>query len=111
MNQERLKQLKTMLVDNPTDSFLLYAIAQEYIKTDNKPEALKFFADLLQTNPNYTGAYYHLGKLHEAMGDAPTAIETYKLGLEVTRQRGAHHDHNELKGALALIADDEEEDY
>lgn len=111
MDSTRLEQLKGMLKDNPDDSFLLYAIAQEYIKEDNNGEALKFFDNLLKNNPNYTGAYYHLGKLHERLGDLPTAIDTYKKGLEVTRQRAAHHDHNELKGALALIADDEEEDY
>ncbi|CAN5149202.1 hypothetical protein BH09BAC1_BH09BAC1_22750 [soil metagenome] len=111
MIQERLEQLKAMLVDNPADSFLLYAIAQEYIKQGEQQEALKFFDNLLISNPHYTGTYYHLGKLHEAMGNITIAIETYKKGLEITRQRAAHHDHNELKGALALIADDAEEDY
>lgn len=109
MNSTRLEQLKEMLRGRPDDSFLLYAIAQEYTKQDNKTEALLFFDNLLKINPNYTGAYYHLGKLYESLGDVANAIDTYKKGLEITRQRGAHHDHNELKGALALIADDEED--
>ncbi len=111
MIEARLEQLKGMLKDNPEDSFLLYAIAQEYTKLNNRPEALKFFDNLLKTNPHYTGAYYHLGKLYEKMDQTQDAIDTYKQGLVITQQRGAHHDYNELKGALALIADDEEDEY
>lgn len=111
MITERLEQLKGMLKDNPQDSFLLYAIAQEYIKHNNKAEALKFFDNLLRTNPHYTGAYYHLGKLYESMDQLDDAIDTYKQGLVITQQTGARHDYNELKGALSLIADDEEDEY
>ncbi len=98
-----------MLADNAADSFLLYALAQEYIKAGEHQEALQYFDNLLETNPQYTGAYYHLGKLYEAIGDPQKAIDTYKQGMVITQQKAAWHDHNELKGALALLSDDEDD--
>lgn len=111
MNSERLEQLKVMLQEKPGDSFLMYAIAQELSKGKNKQEALKFYTDLVQDNPDYTGVYYHLGKLYETLGHIDKAIVTYKQGLQVTQRLGARHDHSELMGALNLIDDEEDDEY
>lgn len=111
MNSGRLEQLQKMLTEKPGDAFLLYAIAQEFIKLDNNPEALKFFQTLIKEHPEHTGTYYHLGKLYERMDDIPQALHTYRKGLEMTRRMGAHHDHGELMGALQLLSDEDEEEF
>ncbi len=98
-----------MLDEKPGDSFLLYAIAQEFTKANNNQEALKFYTQLINEHPEYTGTYYHLGKLYERMGQLTEAVATYRRGLEMTRRLGARHDHGELLGALQLITDDDDE--
>lgn len=100
----------TMLQEKPGDSFLLYAIAQEFTKLNNNPEALKFYIGLVNEHPEYTGTYYHLGKLYEKLGQPKDALQTYRRGLEMTRRLGAQHDHSELLGALALINDEEDDE-
>lgn len=111
MNSGRLEQLQNMLADKPGDAFLLYAIAQEFIKLNNSSEALKFFQELINDHPEQTGTYYHLGKLYEQLDNIPEALHTYRKGLEMTRRMGAHHDHGELMGALQLLSDEDEEEY
>lgn len=111
MNSGRLEQLQNMLTDKPGDAFLLYAIAQEFIKLNNSSEALKFFQKLINDHPEQTGTYYHLGKLYEQLGNTPEALLTYRKGLEMTRRMGAHHDHGELMGALQLISDEDDDEF
>lgn len=111
MTSDRLDQLKEMLEKNPRDPFLLYALAQEFTKLGEVKEALNFYEHLRQDHPEYTGTYYHLGKLYERQGDMEKAKHTYRKGLEMTRRLGAQHDYSELLGALSLLEDDDEDDF
>lgn len=105
MKSGRLEQLQKMLQDNPDDAFILYALGQEYLKLENTVEALKLFTDLTEKQPEYTGTYYHLGKLYEQLGDFEKARATYKKGLDMTSKLGDRHNYNELQGALANLVD------
>ena len=109
MKSGRLEQLKEMLEKSPEDSFLLYALAQEFTKLGQTDEALKFYRQLIEDHPEYTGTYYHLGKLYERLNNTDKAVYTYRKGLEMTRRLGAQHDYSELLGALSLLEDEEDE--
>ena len=64
----RLQQLLAFLQEDPNDSFLLYSLAQEYVKHGIDEQAIKTFRQLRDTDPSYVGLYYHLAKSLERTG-------------------------------------------
>ncbi|MFT3947225.1 MAG: hypothetical protein QM763_09655 [Agriterribacter sp.] len=102
---ERKEKLQQLLKDDPADNFLQHALALEYIKEGNDAEAKLLFESILERDADYTGSYYHLGKLLERANDYTTAITWYKKGMQ---RAGALKDmktYNELQAALEDIAD------
>lgn len=94
-----------MLEDNPNDSFLKHALALEHIKIGNDEIAKKLFDEILNTEPNYVGSYYHLAKLQERNNNIEDAIKTYKKGIEIAKQNNEKHLLNELINALEDLED------
>ena len=99
MSADRLEQLKTFHEEDPEDPFTRYALAQEHLKYDNASRALALFEELVETDPDYVGTYYHLGKLYERLDRTDDAIDTYAQGIEVAREEGTQKDLSELQDA------------
>lgn len=108
--ESRLDKLKAFLEKNPEDPFLHYAIASELLKMGEYQGALAGFEQMLTDFPDYLGTYYHLGKLYEQLGQSDQAANTYQQGMLVAQKAGNRNTFNELRGALALISDKEEDD-
>lgn len=100
MKTNRLEQLLDLLKEQPNDSFLFFAIAKEYEKSEAYPEALDWFTQLRSIDPGYTGLYFHLGKLEEKLGHTAAARAVYEDGIRICRQAGDQHALSELQGAL-----------
>jgi Tfp pilus assembly protein PilF len=96
---DRIEKLKEFLKISEKDSFLQHALALEYIKTGDNEEALKLFNEILKREPAYIGSYYHLGKVHEKMGDNAEALRVYERGMEVAKEINDRHSYNELRSA------------
>jgi tetratricopeptide (TPR) repeat protein len=96
----RIEKLTEMLNDNPTDCFVMFALGLENIKLQNNEAALNLFKKILITDENYSGVYYHLGKLYERLNDTANAEITYEKGLEICKKLKEQHNYNELRGAL-----------
>jgi Tfp pilus assembly protein PilF len=96
---DRIARITELLKATPDDSFLQHAMALEYIKAGNEAGARQMFETILMRDPNYTGSYYHLGKLLERTGQTDAAITWYEKGLAVTRAVGDNHSYNELRAA------------
>lgn len=92
--------LRNLLADQPTDPFLNHALALEEIKVGKDESARELFEQLLERNPDYVGSYYHLGKLHERLGDESKAIAVYEKGMEVAKKLSDNHALSELRGAF-----------
>lgn len=103
----RLEHLTQLLESSPQDAFLLFALAKEYESAGDDQHALAFYLRLQETDPSYTGLYYHLGKLWERENDFGNAIATYKQGIEICRQAGDQHSLSELQAALFNFEDPE----
>ena len=103
MAEDRLERLLNLQNEQPDDSFLSFAIAQEFTKKGQFDEALRRYESLLKNDPQYVATYYHLGKLYETLDSIKKAIETYEIGKTIARQTGAHHDLKELQAALDLV--------
>lgn len=86
--------------------FSRHALAMEFIKLEQYPEAIAVMQELLNTDERHSGTYYHLGKLHEKLGDAEQAIAVYEKGISIAREINAINDLRELIGALSQLKDE-----
>lgn len=100
MQKPRLEQLLAMLENEPDDPFLKYAIATEYVKLDDKENALLYYTNLVTNHSDYVGTYYHLGKLYEKLSAPGKAEAMYRKGIEVARAARDKHAASELQSAL-----------
>jgi tetratricopeptide (TPR) repeat protein len=99
MSADRLDQLQSFYEDDPDDPFTRFALAQEHLKHENVEEALAFFEELVETDPDYVGTYYHLGKLYERLDRKEDALDTYEQGIEVAREQREQKTLSELQDA------------
>lgn len=97
---DRLNQLLQFYEEDSDDPFTRFALAQEYLSRGQVDEALDFFEGLIDTDPDYVGTYYHLGKLYERLDRTEEAIATYEDGIEVARDQGEQKSLSELQDAL-----------
>ncbi len=97
---DRLEALLSFYAEDPDDAFTRFAIATEYLKQNNKAEALSFFEQLIQDNPTYVGTYYHLGKLYELLERKEDAIQTYHAGIRHANELRDFHARAELQDAI-----------
>lgn len=102
----RLEQLLNFYEENPDDAFVRYCIALEKVKTGEQDEGLKWYNDLIDDHPDYIATYYHLGKLHEEMGNQELAVEIYAEGLKVAQRIGDNHAYSELMNARNELVND-----
>lgn len=95
----RLEYLLDALREDPTDSFLAFAIAKEFEGMGQEEKALEYYLNLRQSNPAYLGLYYHLGKLLEEKGELTQALEAYESGIKVAKSQSDFHALAELNNA------------
>ena len=95
----RLPQLLAFYEADPTDPFILYALATEY-RAAEPLRAWEFYEKLLTEHPDYVGTYYHAGKMLEGFGRKDEAEQVYRKGLVVSRKAGQLHAASEIQQAL-----------
>jgi len=95
--------LKSMLAQNPADTFARYGLAMEYTNRGELDQAILEYRALLESNPNYAAAYFHGGQALEKLGRVEEAREIYQKGIEVTTRTGDAHTRSELQGALDML--------
>ena len=105
MENKRLATLLGFLEANPNDSFARYGVAQEYVKAGEHENGLTQFTTLIELSPDYQAAYYHAGKVCEALGRPPQARGFYERGIEASRRTGDLHARSELETALSELGD------
>ena len=100
MAKDRLGVLLDFYRMDSSDAFTRFALAQEYARRGELGRALAFYEDLLAEAPDYTGTYYHLGKLYLRTGRPQDAAATFRRGLEAAARVGHAKDLSELHEAL-----------
>ena len=96
---DKIKKLQEYLGRQPEDTFLMHALALEYVKVDDLQAAKGWFECVLTIDPGYTGTYYHLAKLLETIGAREDAIRIYEQGMEACTAAGDQHAYRELQSA------------
>lgn len=103
MASTRLDILKSMVAQNPNDSFSRYGLAMEYRNAGDLEGAMREFRGLIAVNPDYGYAYFHGGQTLEKLGKLEEAAEMYRAGIESAIRTGDQHARGELQGALDLL--------
>lgn len=105
MVSTRVKQLQQMLLETPNDSFLIYALALEWIKQNKINEALEAFEKLTINDPNYLATYLFYGNLLAEVNQLTKAAEMYNKGIEVAQSQKNSKAAQELNQALLFLDD------
>jgi tetratricopeptide (TPR) repeat protein len=105
MASSRLEILKSMVAQNPRDSFSRYGLAMEYRNAGDWEAAAREFASLIEANPDYVAAYFHGGQTLERMGRAEEARLVYRNGIAAASRKGDQHTRAEIQAALDLLGD------
>lgn len=103
MASTRLDILKSMVEQNPADTFARYGLAMEYRNTGDLEAAVTEFRALMANNPDYSPAYFHGGQTLERLGRIEDARGLYLQGVEVTTRSGDQHARSEMQGALDML--------
>ena len=101
--QQRIRQLESFLEEVPDDTFTRFALALEYLKAGRNSQAELIFVDIAEKQPDYSGVYYHLGKLYEEKQQYEDAFATYSSGIEVCQRLQELHALRELQQAQAAL--------
>jgi Tfp pilus assembly protein PilF len=103
MGTTRIDILKSMLEQDPANSFARYGVAMEYLNGGQMEQSVAEFGKLIETNPDYVAAYFHGGQTLEKLGKTEDARTLYKRGLEACARTGDAHTQSEIQAALDLI--------
>jgi len=94
----RIAQLEEFLREDPDDDFNLYALALEYLKSDQL-KAHDLFSNLLRKSPGYLPTYYPFAHLLIELQQATKAEEIFEQGIELARRSGDSKTLKELTNA------------
>ncbi len=89
------------------DPFTLFALGYEHLNQGNVERALHWYESICRVAPEYTGVYYHLGRLYARLGRKDSALQTFREGIAVCRKVRQTKDLSELQQALTELEDDE----
>lgn len=108
-NNSKIKQLAREIKNNPGDSFSKFALALEFRKEGEYKKTRILFEDILSTDPDYVGVYYHLGKLYETLDRSEDAAKLYKKGIKIAEKQNESRTKSELQEALNMLKMEEQE--
>jgi tetratricopeptide (TPR) repeat protein len=103
MASSRLEILKSMVIQNPRDSFSRYGLAMEYRNAGDLEGAIREFQSLMDLDPDYVPAYFHAGQTLFGLGRVEEARTVYRNGLAAASRKGDQHAHREIQAALELL--------
>lgn len=101
----RLEQLKSMLVSDPDDAFLNYALALEFDKLEQHDNSLDIFARLVQYDPPYVPAFFMAGQMLSRLDRSDEARQYLEQGIVEARRQGNMHAAGEMTEFLEMIGD------
>jgi len=97
---DRIKYLLELYEQDSSDTFTQFALGFEYHKKGQLQDALYWYESILHSHPDYTGLYYHLGKLYLDLDRTGDAKMIYEKGIRICTQLDQIKDCGELQQAL-----------
>lgn len=99
----RREQIESLLVDEPRDTFLRYALAMELVADKNIETALDVFADLRSDQPPYVPAFFMAGQQLTKLGRIDEARTVLRDGIDQARSQGDGHAAGEMSQFLGSL--------
>ncbi len=93
------------LINNPQDPFNQYLLALEYLKENNRGEAISLFNNIYEKSPNYLPLYYTFAINLIELGDMVEAKVIVKKGIDLAVLLKNEKVKNELNQLLVLYFD------
>jgi tetratricopeptide (TPR) repeat protein len=109
MNAERVKSMRKMMVEQPNDPFLRYALALE-VKSEYPKEACDHFDHLIENHPEYLPTYYQAAELFFEMDLLAKAKEAFEKGIALAKEQNELKTLQELNNAYQNFLFETEED-
>lgn len=94
-----------MLLKEPNDVFLNYALAMEHLATNEYKEAEAQLKKVLSINVNYLPCFYQLGQVNEKLGNIDAALDFYKQGADLAKLQNNNKALGELNEAIWMLED------
>jgi tetratricopeptide (TPR) repeat protein len=101
--QSRREKIEAMLVDEPRDSFLRYALAMEFDKEGRQDESLQLFAGLMRDEPPYVAAFFMAAQQLTRLDRVAEARTALRDGIEAARRLGDAHAAGEMSEFLTSL--------
>jgi hypothetical protein len=102
MNSQRIEQLKSLIREEPSDPFYVYALALELVLT-NRAESIRLLNSLLAHHSNYLPTYYQVSFLLIDQGDDEKAKPIIEKGIVLAKQQNEMKTLSELQSMLDSI--------
>lgn len=99
----RIEIIKKYLEEDPSDSFLRYALALEFMELKETEKAYSQLEKLINDDPDYLASYYMAGKTAEELGKNDEALKWYSEGILIARDQQNQNTLNELNAAKSLL--------
>jgi tetratricopeptide (TPR) repeat protein len=97
---DRIALLTEVLSANPADSFARYGLAMEYSKAGQIEPALQEFKALIETNPDYTPAYFMAAQALANASRVDEAMRWLVDGISSAVRTGNTHAQSEMTAML-----------
>jgi Tfp pilus assembly protein PilF len=98
MNKARLEKLLEYHKNDPSDPFIIYGVANEYLETDPK-SALHYFEVLLSLHKEYLPTYYMAAHLYVDLDENDNAKSTFEKGIILAQLQNDTKAFAELQNA------------
>jgi Tfp pilus assembly protein PilF len=105
MEKTLLQNLLVFYEEDPNDPFNIYALALEYMKTDNG-QAEKYFNKLLEEHPDYLATYYPAAAFFAGLDRIEKAELIYQKGIDLALLNNNTKTHQELLRAYRSFLDE-----
>jgi tetratricopeptide (TPR) repeat protein len=96
MNQ-RIKQLKKLLEEEPNDPFIHYALSLELYKNKEINDAITKLENVIKKFPNYLPSYYQLAQWKFDLKNNTEALKIIEKGIIVAENQKNYKTLRELK--------------
>jgi Tfp pilus assembly protein PilF len=98
----RMEQIEALLADDPTDPFLRYGLAMEYVSAGDDATAADHLVRLAN-DASYVPAFLQAGQVLARLNRVEEACDALRRGVAAARQQGDAHAEGEMAGLLASL--------
>lgn len=98
----RMSQIEGLLADDPTDAFLRYGLAMEYVSTGDEKTAAEHLLRLTMDTP-YVPAFLQAGQVLNRLNRVSEACDVLRRGIATAKAQSDSHAEGEMTALLMSI--------